>query len=212
MSLVALESPVPFPFDRKRTSSFSYPKFAPPLKVPRVDMGQPLRRTESFISLDVLQPNPDGTSSVVVPYTRSLQYYKDQRELRKKIVSIRQLTQPNPKPKRRAPPPTLPLPPLPIQINRNIRTPPSPPPSASPSPRTHPHRCPTSPLSPTPFSPPPRPAFPRSKPEPDLRRKALKTCMRRSPEGLKILRMGPHLAVSMISATRDLERIVMAAE
>ncbi|KAG6817278.1 hypothetical protein H0H87_010940, partial [Tephrocybe sp. NHM501043] len=45
---------------------------------------------------------------------------------------------------------------------------------------------------------------------PDLRRKALKSAMRCSPEGLSILRMGARLAVSVMAATRDLEMIVSA--
>lgn len=35
--------------------------------------------------------------------------------------------------------------------------------------------------------------------------------MAHSPEGEKILRMGPRLAVAMLTATRELERIVSAA-
>ncbi|KAF9234235.1 hypothetical protein BU15DRAFT_79256 [Melanogaster broomeanus] len=54
--------------------------------------------------------------------------------------------------------------------------------------------------------------FPRSKPEPDLYRVALKARMRSSPEGEKILRMGPRLAITILSATRELERIVSAQE
>jgi len=36
------------------------------------------------------------------------------------------------------------------------------------------------------------------------------TCMRGTPEGQKILHMGPRLAVSIMTATRELERIVAA--
>lgn len=36
--------------------------------------------------------------------------------------------------------------------------------------------------------------------------------MRSSPEGEKILRMGPRLAIAILSATRELERIVSAHE
>ncbi|KAG6901608.1 hypothetical protein C0995_010017 [Termitomyces sp. Mi166 len=82
---------------------------------------------------------------------------------------------------------------------------PLPPPHPTPSPRQ------SSPLSPARTPLPSRPLFPRSRPEPDLYRKALKTSMKGSPEGQKILRMGPHLAVSMMSATMELERIVARA-
>lgn len=50
--------------------------------------------------------------------------------------------------------------------------------------------------------------FPRSKPEPDLYRIAITTRMRNSPEGQKILHMGPRLAFSIYNATRELEQIV----
>lgn len=36
--------------------------------------------------------------------------------------------------------------------------------------------------------------------------------MKSSPEGQKILRMGPRLAISIMTATRELERIVAAQE
>ena len=70
----------------------------------------------------------------------------------------------------------------------------------------------TSPLAPTRKLLPPRAAFPRSKPEPDLYRVALKGRMRSSPEGEQILRMGPRLAIAILSATRELERIVSSHE
>ena len=75
-----------------------------------------------------------------------------------------------------------------------------------------PHVRTTSPLAPTRKLLPPRASFPRSKPEPDLYRTALKARMRSSPEGEKILRMGPRLAIAILSATRELERIVSAHE
>ncbi|KAH9838375.1 uncharacterized protein C8Q71DRAFT_795873 [Rhodofomes roseus] len=58
---------------------------------------------------------------------------------------------------------------------------------------------------------PPRTCFPRSKPEPDLYRVAITTRMRMSPEGRKILYMGPRLALSMCTATRELERSLQMA-
>ena len=69
----------------------------------------------------------------------------------------------------------------------------------------------TSPLAPTRKVLPPRASFPRSKPEPDLYRVAIKKRMANSPEGEKILRMGPRPAVAVMTAMRELERIVSAA-
>ena len=66
----------------------------------------------------------------------------------------------------------------------------------------------SSPLAPARAVLPPRTSFPRSKPEPDLYRVAIITRMRMSPEGQKILHMGPRLAFSIYNATRELERIV----
>ncbi|KAJ3571150.1 hypothetical protein NP233_g3940 [Leucocoprinus birnbaumii] len=70
----------------------------------------------------------------------------------------------------------------------------------------------SSPLSPKRHLLPGRPVFPRSKAEPDLYRLAIKTCMRYSPEGQKILQMGPRLALSILTATQDLERMVAEQE
>ncbi|KAG5353034.1 hypothetical protein C0989_011002 [Termitomyces sp. Mn162] len=154
MSVAAVALP------RKRTSSFS----VPPAKAPRM-AASPLRRTESHIDL---------------PHTRSLQYYKEQRQQRRRAspaparTTVRQLA-------------------------------PKPVPRALLSPRQ------SSPLAPTRTPLPSRPLFPRSKPEPDLYRKALRTSMKGSPEGQKILCMGPHLAVSIMSATMELERLVERA-
>lgn len=71
-------------------------------------------------------------------------------------------------------------------------------------------RTSSSPLAPASMRPmaPARTHFPRSKPEPDLYRIAITTRMRMSPEGQKILHMGPRLAFSIYSATRELEQIV----
>ncbi|GJE96564.1 hypothetical protein PsYK624_127620 [Phanerochaete sordida] len=67
-----------------------------------------------------------------------------------------------------------------------------------------------SPLAPAPLRavPAARTHFPRSKPEPDLYRVAITTRMRKSPEGQKILHMGPRLAFSIYNATRELEKLV----
>lgn len=86
-------------------------------------------------------------------------------------------------------------------------------PTSSPTPfRVPPSLRASSPLSPKRHLLPGRPVFPRSKQEPDLYRLAIKTCMRYSPEGQKILRMGPRLALSILTATQDLERIVAEQE
>ncbi|KAF5359320.1 hypothetical protein D9756_003030 [Leucocoprinus leucothites] len=85
--------------------------------------------------------------------------------------------------------------------------------SCNPTPFRVPSTCrASSPLSPKRHLLPGRPVFPRSKAEPDLYRLAIKTCMRYSPEGQKILQMGPRLALSILKATQDLERMVAEQE
>ncbi|KAF9048778.1 hypothetical protein BJ165DRAFT_1056749 [Panaeolus papilionaceus] len=66
----------------------------------------------------------------------------------------------------------------------------------------------SSPLAPTPKSINPRPVFPRSKAEPDLYKTALKGCLKKSPDGQRVLHMGARLAMSIFVATRELERLV----
>lgn len=66
----------------------------------------------------------------------------------------------------------------------------------------------TSPLSPNPGPTPRRPAFPRSKRQPNLRLTAMKNLLMQTPEGRRVLSMGARLAYSIESATRDLEAIV----
>ncbi|OCH95435.1 hypothetical protein OBBRIDRAFT_720600 [Obba rivulosa] len=86
----------------------------------------------------------------------------------------------------------------------------SPPPITTALPlTTSPPRA-SSPLAPQRCTRPARASFPRSKPEPDLYRVAITTRMRMSPEGQKILHMGPRLALSILTATKDLERLVAA--
>ncbi|KAF9223889.1 hypothetical protein BS17DRAFT_671194, partial [Gyrodon lividus] len=176
----------------KRTSSFFEP-------VPRKTSRMTLRRTESFLSLsDSNDENQtvsgsflhltSSPSPYVLPYNRTLLHYKEQRERNKSGRKRPEFTI--------TPPPTI----APL-AKRTTRAPPKPQ-SAVPSSRT------TSPLAPTQKLRTPRASFPRSKPEPDLYRVALKTRMRSSPEGEKILRMGPRLAIAILSATRELERIV----
>ncbi|KDR78780.1 hypothetical protein GALMADRAFT_209168 [Galerina marginata CBS 339.88] len=73
------------------------------------------------------------------------------------------------------------------------------------------HRT-SSPLSPMRVPLPGRPIFPRSRPEPDLYRTALKMRMRSTPEGQRMLLMGPRVAMSIMSATAELERIIAESE
>ena len=90
---------------------------------------------------------------------------------------------------------------------------PSPVPVRTPIPTPHqPFQCPraSSPLVPKQRRTlhPPRACFPRSKPEPNLYKMAITTNMRRSPNGQKILLLGPRLAVNLLTATMELERFV----
>ncbi|GLB44896.1 hypothetical protein LshimejAT787_1802330 [Lyophyllum shimeji] len=222
------------PGPRKRTSSFSYPNqsssaFAPsprPLKAPRLaaKMGGTLRRTESYIdirsaSMTQRTAGSDQPKSLV-PHNRTLKYYKEQRDRERRRAQINRSVEPVTIRIRADPAP------LPIthrnhvpQPSKSSTVPASPqlPHVASPGPRcavptvrTPPRQ--TSPLAPSRGTLPGRPLFPRSKPEPDLYRLALKTSMKASPEGQKILRMGPRLAISIMTATKELERLVAAQE
>jgi len=209
---------------RKRTSSFSIPNasFSPsprPSKAPRINVGS-LHRTESFLTMPALQneqsassssqPSPQQPDRSSVPYYRTLRFYKEQRERRKALLNRH-------------------IPPITIRtrlqvthsesnvqchVPQSISTPSHPIPIATPQcrlpkPGSSQLRS-SSPLAPTRTLLPGRPVFPRSKPEPDLYRKAITTRMRCTPEGQKILHMGPRLAVSIMTATRELERIVGA--
>ncbi|KAG1887364.1 hypothetical protein F4604DRAFT_1917181 [Suillus subluteus] len=181
-----------------RTSSFSQP-------YPSQSSRMSLRRTASFLSLSdydgdedtSLQSGPFShsiyakTQPPVVPYNRTLYHYKEQRERRKAALSRNrpEFTIAPPSTKQPAKQTLqLPKPHLPHKQSAGLRT--------------------SSPLSPTQKLLPPRASFPRSKPEPDLYRIAIRTRMRCSPEGAKILRMGPRMAVSILAATRDLEMLV----
>ncbi|KAF9066513.1 hypothetical protein BDP27DRAFT_1330400, partial [Rhodocollybia butyracea] len=88
------------------------------------------------------------------------------------------------------------------------RTAPPPPPKPTPL-NTNTYRS-SSPLSPKRITLPGRPVFPRSKQEPDLYKMAIIARMRCTPEGQRILHMGPKLAFSIMSATKELERLVAA--
>lgn len=189
---------------RKRTTSFSDP-------LPRKTSRTMLRRTESFLSLSdyndeshfeggsfLHMTSSPSAPSRTAPLSHARLHYKEQRE--------RDAT----KLGRKRPEFTIAPPSSSSATSASKRSsraaPQSQPQSAVPNVRT------TSPLSPKRKMLPPRASFPRSKPEPDLYRVALKGRMRSSPEGEKILRMGPRLAIAILSATRDLERIVSAHE
>ena len=225
---------------RKRTSSFSYPitVLSPnprPAKAPRTAEMGTLRRTETLTHVPETTHTTTNSTNDSLPYYRTLQYYKDQRLRRKAVnrataepLTIR--TRPiddsseqggqTPQ-QQRQPTSTQPsFTPKPHKVTFNTTKRVSPPkapsqvilPSvASPITVTRTHRT-SSPLSPLRTILPGRPVFPRSKQEPDLYRVAIKTHMRSSPEGQKILHMGPRLALSIITATKDLERIVADQE
>ncbi|KAJ7183255.1 hypothetical protein C8R46DRAFT_511981 [Mycena filopes] len=228
---VQLQQPL---LDRKRTTSFS----SPPRKR--------LHRTESYVDLSSFAStsNIASTSTSTVPYTRTLRFYKEQKERRRALL-------------RREPPSldpytqhTTPLysyslattttsvltsTPAPVTLTRR---------KPSPAPPPTPQRARTTPPSPLvsgpgklAVTPPPtvRAPFPPSRgkspprsaklvpPSPapvsakgkgkaagsaaDLHRRAVTACMRASPAGAKILHMGARLAVGIMSATRDLERM-----
>ncbi|KAF5379784.1 hypothetical protein D9615_005703 [Tricholomella constricta] len=231
MSLLAVHSTVSLQLSepRKRTSSFSYPNQVPafaasprPAKAPRIaaEMGATLRRTESYITLaDICPASTIRRTDQLVPYHRTLQYYKEQRDRRKaqinrsvEPITIRIRPDPVPRPtvRHHAPQPSKPNTPTPISTPNQIRIVAPNPRCAVPTINTPPRQ--SSPLAPTRSTLPGRPQFPRSKPEPDLYRKAIKTSMKGSPEGQKILRMGPRLAVSIMTATMELERLVADQE
>jgi len=216
---------------RKRTSSFSYPNQPSPrpTKVPRLTRQMSLRRTESFICLpdttststSTMTMTPTHTKkasssardqSRTVPYNRSLQYYKDQRQKQKaqlnrsvEPITIRIVPEPRsrlPTVRHTTPQPSKPATASPPTVGKPIVKLPVSVPSFFPRQ--------SSPLAPTQSPLPGRPVFPRSKPEPDLYRKALISCLKRTPEGQQFLRMTKKLAASVMSATMDLERIVTA--
>ncbi|KAF9443499.1 hypothetical protein P691DRAFT_797347 [Macrolepiota fuliginosa MF-IS2] len=172
-----------------------------------------------------------------VPYQQSLQYYKDQRQRRKAATRANWSSEPitirtrlehtysQPQAQHSTTASTSPPPSRSRSLTRTAtlldvttRATDESISSTSESTSTPAHfRAPpsfraSSPLSPKRHLLPGRPVFPRSKPEPDLYRLAIKTCMRCSPEGQKILRMGPRLALSILTATQDLERIVAEQE
>ncbi|KIK52662.1 hypothetical protein GYMLUDRAFT_64112 [Collybiopsis luxurians FD-317 M1] len=156
-----------------------------------------LRRTESFLCLSDMQNScnkshpPTATASV----RRSS---KSERDRRKSIIDFAVSTTA-----------AKPSPPVPCATPTPQRSTPTS--SSKQYPNCSTYRS-SSPLSPNPNRTvlPGRPIFPRSKQEPDLYRQAIIARMRCSPEGQRILHMGPKLALSIMSATRELERLVAA--
>jgi hypothetical protein len=222
---------------RKRTSSFSYPiaVFSPnprPAKAPRTAKMGSLRRTETVVHIPETTNTTTNSTNDSLPYYRTLQYYKDQRLRRKGVsrataepltIRTRQIDDSSQNGSRQSPqqpPSQSSFTPKPQKITFNttkrVSSPKAPsrvilPSVESPITVACTHRT-SSPLSPLRTVLPGRPVFPRSKQEPDLYRVAIKTHMRSSPEGQKILHMGPRLALSIITATKDLERIVADRE
>ena len=203
---VVLPPPSPPSNPRKRTTSFFEP-------LPRKTSRTMLYRTESFLSLSDysdeghseggsflhMTSTPTPTPSPrLAPLHYSRLHYKVQRErdttkLGRKRAEF--TIAPTSSPSGTSP------------SKRGSRV--APKPQSQPA---VPHLRTTSPLAPARKLLSPRATFPRSKPEPDLYRMALETMMRSSPEGEKILRMGPRLAIAILSATKELERIVSAHE
>lgn len=218
---------------RKRTSSFSYPAavLSPnprPAKAPRTTKMGSLRRTETLVHVPETTNTTTNSTNDSLPYYRTLQYYKDQRLRRRGVnrataepltIRTRPIDDSSQSPQQQPPTQFLSTPkPQKVTFNttKRVSAPKAPsqvilPSVASPITVARTHRT-SSPLSPLRTVLPGRPVFPRSKQEPDLYRVALKTHMRSSPEGQKILHMGPRLALSIITATKDLERIVADQE
>lgn len=188
-------TPLPSPQSgtRKRTMSFSTP-------APRKAARTGLQRTGSYLSLEDMQVSVTaslygrGVSSSSSsssqsdrvsngPHVRSSRH-KGERDRRKSTQR-----------------PTTPAKTPPSLVQ------PTPPPASIPLPSFR-H---SSPLTSKSSMMSPRACFPRSKPEPDLYRVAITTRMRLSPEGRKILYMGPRLALSMYTANRELEQSLQMA-
>ncbi|KAL0945389.1 hypothetical protein HGRIS_000883 [Hohenbuehelia grisea] len=269
---------------RKRTSSFycgSSSSSPRPLKSAKtcssaVDFtmavgtrSNTLRRSESYLFLPpqdcafaiVSQSAPHHDGSSVVPYARSMRYYKEQREQRKAYLRRRDQTELtiNTRVETFFPSESLPLPvshaecepaaqpcaptipfaklptgtkillaqthadatverisgktsslrfgPSPAIVAPTPIRPPPPPPSiglAQSSVRL------SSPLAPVQRPLPPRPKFPRSKSKQktNLLQKAIRGLMHSSPEGRRLLALGPRASLSVAQATSELEQLI----
>ncbi|KAJ7433108.1 hypothetical protein FB451DRAFT_1475961 [Mycena latifolia] len=228
---VQLYTPAPV---RKRTTSFSCP---PPVN-PRPR--KRLHRTESVLDLAAFlvapphslphspqqqqqpqQQQKEKEEPAPVPYTRTLRFYKEQKERRRALLRGDALA-----PSLLPSPPSLSSPspagscaphPSPAPVSHRAPQPPPPAPKAPASARSPlcaaaPTTCPRALTPPA----PPRAPHPPTKCRggkakaalgADLHRRAVTACMRASPAGAKILHMGARLAVGIMSATRELERM-----
>ncbi|KAF8629951.1 hypothetical protein AX17_005517 [Amanita inopinata Kibby_2008] len=196
-------------------------------------------------------PSASSSGSQAIPYTRTLHYYKEQRERRKALIQSGNpdsdplflliansfLAQPqSQQQEQQSPPqqqPSIFFPPSTASPSRGIRITcnarfRSPVPQASRRPKQRssvPRFRPSfqripSPLAPRPYTSSTRynmqlgatpdncQLLPRSRPEPDLYRIAIKANMRRSKEGQQLLSLGPRLTRKLVDATRELEKIV----
>ncbi|KAF9266363.1 hypothetical protein L218DRAFT_64055 [Marasmius fiardii PR-910] len=214
-------------YTRKRTCSFSTPSTSAILHtkkkrtgiipIPKALMGIPssvnttghrgsFKRVEPCRDLPLPLPteklhHPNPKPSIP-SYNRTLRHYKEQRDLsnrhkQRKLSS--NTTETTPADNASPPPSPRPqyaslsqtLPPATIHMPHTPRT--------------------SSPLSPASSSyQAPNYKYRRStkKSQPDLYKQAIFTRMRCTPEGARILHMGPRLALSIMEATRDLERLV----
>ncbi|KZP05357.1 hypothetical protein FIBSPDRAFT_673981, partial [Athelia psychrophila] len=150
-----------------------------------------LRRTSSYLTLPDLVDTPQASLRITIPSTQASSDPFTARRKRRAAHYPRAapLFTVGPAP---APTGPLPKPPAPARGHALAHFPRA-----------------SSPLSPCRKLLPPRASFPRSRQEPDLYKVAITARMKCSPEGQKILSMGPRLAVSILTATRDLEQIVM---
>ncbi|KAK0214001.1 hypothetical protein IW262DRAFT_1407970 [Armillaria fumosa] len=196
----------PLPSYNKHLISYStISEGEPPLKKQR-NMSN-LRRTHSYISLTDL-PNQPQQSMYIAPTRgrcrgRKVSMAPPAGDFRACLeasmaLSLAPITDPyNLQQKRARPAPPAPVASMPCATTTH--------PVYSSAPRV------SSPLSPSsrpssyssPFS-----RTKKGKGEPDLHRIAITACIRSTPEGQKILNMGPRIAMSIENATRELERIV----
>jgi hypothetical protein len=168
---------------RRRTMSCNASTSCLPSKIPR--SASPLRRTDSYLSLTELSGGHSSPASNSC--TSVLRFIENQEKIFKQP---RGLTFTSHKPS---------------SVHATTATTTKSSSSSSSSRGVHRQRT-SSPLSPVLRLLPPRPSFPRSKPEPDLYKVAIITRMRFSHGSQKTRRS--HLAVSVLSAIKDLEVIV----
>ena len=190
LSQTAMSSDTP----RKRTTSFCCTTTSNrPTKAPRTSNMSSLRRTESFLCLSDMQ-NSYNKSHPATATASVRRTSKAEREKRKTIIDFTVSTTPA----KSSPPVTSSIPCATPTPTPHRATPTSP---SKQYPDYTTYRS-SSPLSPNRTVLPGRPIFPRSKHEPDLYRQAIIARMRCTPEGQRILHMGPKLALSIMSATR----------